>query len=144
MKENKETIKALNDLLQGEYMAVESFNEFIYRIEDKNMEDKLKVIQSRHRENIETLANYILDIGGKPDENIGMKGRMGQRMLSMQLGSKSDVEEVMGKAIEGETRGINMAEKVLRGKLDDKARDVAGDILEKDRNSIEKLKNLLS
>jgi len=36
-----------------------------------------------------------------------------------------------------------MAEKVLRGELDDKSRDIAGEILHKDRKSIEELKNLL-
>ncbi len=35
-------------------------------------------------------------------------------------------------------KGVNMAEKVLRGgDLDDRFRDVAGEILEKDRKSIE-------
>ena len=34
-----------------------------------------------------------------------------------------------------------MAEKVLRGDLDDKSRDMQVRILEKDRKSIEKLKN---
>jgi len=34
MSDKSKTIKALNELLQGEYMAVESFNNFISRIED--------------------------------------------------------------------------------------------------------------
>jgi hypothetical protein len=44
---------------------------------------------------------------------------------------------------EGETRGVNMAEKVLRGTLDSKSRDLAGEILHKDRSSIDKLNRLL-
>ena len=36
---NKETIKALNELLQGEYMAVDSFNNFISRLEDENVKN---------------------------------------------------------------------------------------------------------
>ncbi len=51
---------------------------------------------------------------------------------------------MLKKAIEGETKGVNMAEKVLRGgDLDDESRGIAGEILEKDRKSIEKLKKLL-
>lgn len=69
-----------------------------------------------------------------------MKGTMGEMMLNMDLGSKADMEEIIKKAIEGETKGVNMAEKVLRGDLDDRSRDIAGEILEKDRKSIEKLK----
>jgi bacterioferritin len=40
------------------------------------------------------------------------------------------------------TRGINMAEKVLRGKLDDESRNMVGGILEKDRESIDELRTL--
>lgn len=143
MSSNLETIKSLNGLLQGEYMAVESFNNFISRLDDDSAKNVFQEVQKQHRENIHKLANYIQDIGGQPEENLGMKGTMGEIKLNMDLGSSSDTEEVVKKAIEGETKGINMAEKVLRGDLDDKSRDMAGEILEKDRKSIEKLKNLL-
>ncbi|CCQ95872.1 conserved hypothetical protein [[Clostridium] ultunense Esp] len=143
MSNNSETIKALNELLQGEYMAVYSFNNFISRLKDENAKKTLQEVQKQHRENIDKLASYIQSIGGQPDENLGMKGSMGEMMLNMDLGSSSDMEEVVKKAIEGETKGVNMAEKVLRGDLDDRSRDIAGEILEKDRKSIEKLKKLL-
>jgi uncharacterized protein (TIGR02284 family) len=140
---NTKSTKSLNQLLQGEYMAVESFNNFISRLKDENVKKTLQEVQKQHRENIDKLASYIQSIGGKPDENLGMKGYMGEMMLNMDLGSSSDMEEIVKKAIEGETKGVNMAEKVLRGDLDDRSRDIAGEILEKDRKSIEKLKKLL-
>ena len=143
MSNNLETIKVLNELLQGEYMAVESFNNFISRLEDEKGKNVFQEIQKQHRENIDKLASYIQDIGGQPDENLGMKGKMGDIKLNMDLGSSSDRGEIVKKAIEGETKGVNMAEKVLRGDLDDKSRGIAGEILEKDRKSIEKLKKLL-
>ena len=58
-------------------------------------------------------------------------------------GSDSDTNEIIEKAIEGETKGVNMAEKVLRGDLDERSRDIAGEVLHKDRKSIEKIKSLL-
>ncbi len=142
MQNNSETTKAINELLQGEYMAVDSFNNFISRLEDENAIECLKEVQKQHRENIDKLASYIQEIGGQPDENLGMKGKMGEMMLNMELGSEIDTSEIIEKAIEGETKGVNMAEKVLRGDLDDRSRDIAGEILEKDRKSIEKLKSL--
>lgn len=143
MDNNSETIKSLNELLQGEYMAVDSFNNFISRLEDENVKKTFQEVQKQHRENIDKLASYIQSIGGEPDENLGMKGKMGEMMLDMKLGSETDSDEIIEKAIEGETKGVNMAEKVLRGDLDDGSRDIAGEILEKDRKSIEKLKKLL-
>lgn len=140
---NKETIKALNGLLQGEYMAVESFNSFISKVEESKIKNGLQDIQGQHRKNINILANYIQDIGGQPDENLGMKGKMADIKINMDLGSDSDTNEIIKKAIEGETQGVNMAEKVLRGELDDKSRDVAGEILQNDRKSIEELKRFI-
>lgn len=140
MDNNTETKKSLNELLQGEYMAVDSFNNFISRLEDENVKKTFQEVQKQHRENIDKLASYIQDIEGQPDENLGMKGRMGEMMLNMDLGTEADTNEIIKKAIEGETKGVNMTEKVLRGKLDDRSRDIAGEILEKDRKSIEKLK----
>src|SRR5690606_35823271 len=124
-------------------MAVDSFNNFISRLEDENVKKTFQEVQKQHRENIDKLASYIQSIGGEPDENLGMKGKMGEMMLDMKLGSETDSDEIIEKAIEGETKGVNMAEKVLRGDLDDRSRDIAGEILEKDRKSIEKLKKLL-
>lgn len=138
-----ETVKSLNQLLQGEYMAVESFNNFLSKLEDENVKQVFKEVQKQHRENISKLASYIQDIGGRPEENLGLKGKMGDIKINMDLGSDPDTTEVIEKAIEGETQGVNMAEKVLRGNLDDRSRDIAGEILNNDRKSIEKLKSLL-
>ncbi|HLR21253.1 MAG TPA: DUF2383 domain-containing protein [Tissierellaceae bacterium] len=143
MDNNSETIKSLNELLQGEYMAVESFNNFIFKLENEDIKQIFQEIQKQHRENIDNLAHYIQDIEGQPDENLGMRGKMGDIMVNMDLGLKVDDIEIIEKAINGETKGVNMAEKVLRGDLDDRSRDMAGKILEEDRKSIKRLKDLL-
>lgn len=142
MNKNSETIKSLNELLQGEYMAVESFNNFISKIEDEKVKETFQSVQNQHRDNINILAEYIQELGGKPDENLGLKGKMADFMLDMKLDYK-DTNMVVEKAIEGETQGVNMAEKVLRGKLDDKSRKIAGMILENDRQLIDRLKKLI-
>lgn len=143
MIDNNENIQSLNKLLQGEYMAVESFNNFISKLEDENVKQTFKEVQKQHRENIDKLASYIQDLGGRAEENLGMKGIMGDIKINIDIGSHADNAKIIEKAIEGETKGVNMAEKVLRGNLDEKSRDIAGEILHKDRKSIEKLKSLL-
>ncbi|MPW27331.1 DUF2383 domain-containing protein [Alkalibaculum sp. M08DMB] len=142
MHKNSEVFKSLNQLLQGEYMAVESFNVFISKLDDENTKNCFQSIQKQHRENIDILAEYIQDNGGQPHENIGLKGKMADIKLDMGLGSNKS--KVINKALEGETEGINMAEKVLRGTLDDNSRIIAGQILQNDRASIDKIRNLSS
>lgn len=142
MSERQETIENLNKLLQGEYMAVESFNNFISKLNDERAKQVFQEVQKHHRDNIDKLAGYIQELGGKPEENLGMKGFMGEFKINMELGPDAQRSEIIEKAIEGETRGVNMAEKVLRGNLDEKSRDIAGEILHQDRHSIDKLKSL--
>ncbi|HZK00212.1 MAG TPA: DUF2383 domain-containing protein [Tissierellaceae bacterium] len=142
MDRDKDSIKVLNELLQGEYMAVESFNNFISRVEDDRIKNGLQDVQKQHRENIDMLASYIQNIGGKADENLGMKGKMAELKLNLDL-IKSNDEDIIKEAIEGETNGIEMTEKILRGNLDDKSRDLTGEILANDRKSIDKLNSLL-
>lgn len=143
MAKNSETIKSLNELLQGEYMAVESFNNFIFKIEDEKVKDVFQDIQTQHRDNINLLAEYIQNLNGKPEENLGLKGKMADFKLNMELDYK-DTNMVIEKAIEGETQGVNMAEKVLRGNLDEESRGVTEKILDNDRKSIDKLKKLVN
>ena len=78
MNKNLETIKSLNELLQGEYMAVESFNNFISRLDDEGIKKVFQEVQKQHRENIDKLASYIQDIGGQPDEKPWYEGENGR------------------------------------------------------------------
>jgi len=142
MTHHQETVESLNQLLQGEYMAVESFNNFISRLKDEKVRQVFMDIQKQHRENIDKLAGYIQEIGGKPEENLGLKGTMGEIKVNLDLGPDAGTEEIIKKAIEGETKGVNMAEEVLRGDLDERSRDIAGEILHEDRKSIRKLERL--
>lgn len=142
LDKNKDVIKALNELLQGEYMAVESYNNFISRVGDERIKNGFQDVQKQHRENIDMLASYIQNIGGQPDENLGMKGKMAELKMNMDL-AKLDDKDLIKEAKDGETKGIEMTEKILRGNLDHKSRDITGEILENDRKSIEKLKKLM-
>lgn len=76
-----------------------TFYLFISRLKDENVKKTLQEVQKQHRENIDKLASYIQSIGGKPDENLGMKGNMGEMMLNMDLGSSSDMEEIVKKLL---------------------------------------------
>lgn len=138
---NKEISKSLNSLLQGEYMALESFNIFISKLNNKKNKDIFQDIQKQHRQNISTLSEYIQNSNSKPDENLGIKGKMADMKIEIDTFNKDD-EYIIKKAIDGETTGVNMAEKVIRGKLDDKSRDIVGEILNRDRKSIDRLKKL--
>ena len=143
MENNLGSIHALNQLLQGEYMAVDTFNIFISELKNELNRETFQDVQSHHRKNISNLAEYIQNIGGKPHENLGLKGTMADFKIKNELSHREGDSDVIKKAVEGEIKGINMAEKVLRGNLDSKSRDIAGEILHQDRKSLQQLQSLM-
>lgn len=143
MDKKTETIQSLNELLQGEYMALNVFDIFISDLKNEKTKEVFQDIQSHHRKNISNLAEYIQNIGGQAHENLGLKGTMANMKLNVELSKATDMD-IIEKAIEGEENGINMAEKALRGHLDEKSRDIAGEILHQDRKSLQDLAQLKS
>ena len=140
----QESVKSLNQLLQGEHLAVDSLNVFISKTEDEDVKKALQHLQNHHRENIAALAKYIQSLGGKPQENLGMKGTMAETMLNLEFSKKADSVDIIEKVIEGETKGINMAEKVLRAALDDESRRFVEKILDQDRKHLDQFQTQVS
>lgn len=141
-EQNKSTAKVLNQLLQGEHMAVEVFDKFIEKTDTQSIKRTFMEIQKSHRENIDNIDKYIHNLGAKPKHGTGFMGKIGEMKLNMELMGKKDSKQLVEKAIEGEYRGINMVEKISRGELDNDSRLFVGNILKKDRSSLIKLQNL--
>lgn len=138
----REILNSLNEMLQGEHMAVEAFNTYIDHLNDERAKNVFQDIQNQHRQNMSTISNYIQDMGHKPNEKLGFKGIMGDIMLNSQIPKDSDDSFIIEKAVEAETKGINMGEKAVRGNLDNSSRNLVGSILQKDRMSLDKLQSL--
>lgn len=142
MKEK--SVQSLNQLLQGEYMAINALDVFIPRLKNNHYKKVLQDIQNHHRKNISDLAAYIQNIDETPHENLSLKGSFANMMLSAQAAA-NDMQDsdILEKLIEGEEKGIQSAENILRGTLDNKSRDIAGEILHQDRKSLSELKALM-
>lgn len=138
---DKKTIDALNNLLQGENMAVDAFNIYISKVRDEDLKNTFQEIQNQHRENMSILSNYIQDLGYEPKEKLGFKGAMADFMINLNLTGKDDAY-TLRKAIEGEDKGINMGEDISNGNLDDESKRVVNQILEDDRSSLAKLRRI--
>lgn len=140
-KEHKK-IDVLNAFLQGENMALGSFNIFIEKVKDENIKKVFEEIQNQHKENIANLTSYMLDSGYGPKEKLGLKGIIADIMTNMHLAGEKDIE-ILNEAIEGEDKGINMAEDISNIDLDDDSRKVVNQILEENRSILARLKRLV-
>ncbi|MCG8539162.1 MAG: PA2169 family four-helix-bundle protein [Clostridia bacterium] len=136
------TVEVLNNLLQGENMAVDSLNTFINKVGDENIKRTLQEVQSQHRENMSVLAKRIQDLGYEPREKLGLKGAMADLMINMDLIGEGGMS-ILNKVIEGENKGISrMADEISRSNLDSESKKIANQVLEEDRSSLAKMRRL--
>lgn len=139
---DKKEYNSVNKLLQGEHMAVEVFNTFINKLDNETDKRVFQDIQNQHRNNMSNISSYLQRAGQKPNEKLGIKGAVGEAMVYVQMWNKKNRSQIISKAVKGETNGVNMAEKAVRGNLDDTSRRLVGEVLSKDRMSLNKLQNL--
>lgn len=139
---NRKVVKELNAYLKGEYMAVKAYDGFMERIKDLAMKEELRNIQRDHMRHVAKVSERISDLGGKPINSAGLMGTMSD-MKNLIKRNSDDTRAILKDAERGESRGIRMAEEVVRGDLDAESLGLIRDILNEDRGHTEKLDEFL-
>lgn len=139
---DKRVVKELNAYLKGEYMAIKAYEGYIHRIKDSNLKEELKSIQKDHKKHAVKVSERIRQLGGKPAKGAGMIGFMSDIKNLVKPG-KDDTGFILKDAGAGESRGINMAEEVVKGDLDAESLKLVKSLLEEDRGHVGKLKGYL-
>ncbi|PAB59051.1 DUF2383 domain-containing protein [Anaeromicrobium sediminis] len=135
-------VKTLNKVLEGEHMAVESFNVLIDEVQDKMVKSTFQNIQQKHRQNISDLARHIQDMGEMPDETLGLKGVYGDMKLKMEVRNKSDKEAVKA-AIDGIYMGVDFVRNNLKENVDVKTKSILNHVLKDYEESADTLNKLM-
>lgn len=144
--DNSKSIDTLNQLLQGEQMGVNSFNVIIDKIHNEDIKNSFQEMQESYRKHSSQLAKRIQDLGGQPNEKLGLKGVMADAMLNINLSVNDDDKHIIEKAMEGVGKGVSMAEEIAKGDLDSESNKLVKRILDEDRehvNIMNSLKNKL-
>ena len=69
-------IKTLNEILQGEHMAIESYESVLPAFEDQETRSTINRILNDHKRHAMEITDRIIALGGKPKESTGMPGLM--------------------------------------------------------------------
>ena len=137
-------VNELNTVLKGTLMAVESYDKYIKELEDKKIKDELKKIQGDHKEHADLLESRIKELGGKPNEKLGVAGAMASAKIAMQNMVKAKTIDILKRAYDGEDKGISMVEEIINGDLDDKSMKLISDILSIDHEHLYTMNTLIA
>lgn len=139
---NEKVIKELNEFLEGNFMAIRTYDRYIHRMEDPEVKKTLQNIQRDHKEHAAKIAERIQNLGGKPVNDTGFKGAIAEFFANLKE-STSGTNDILRDAIAGETRGIEVSRKMLEGDLDPGSVSLVRKILEDDEKHIDMLKRHL-
>lgn len=143
MEEQKVT-KPLNKLLQGQYMGIHSYEEFIKNLDDASpLRSRFIMIQKDLKHHAELLSERIQELHGTPATSEGVIGKI-EQLISLIFDHPQGEKDILKHAIKGENLyGIKMTEKLVRDKLDEKSMSLVHQILDKQREHVDYLKSEL-
>jgi bacterioferritin len=139
--ENK-SINELNAFLKGEYMAIESYENFIKKANSPNVKAELQRIQQEHKHHAERISERIQNLGGRPVNGLDVKGKIAEAVSTLKnIGNKTDTD-IIFEAYRGEDMGIRIGSETVRGDLDNESMSLIGNIINQDKTHLDTLRNL--
>lgn len=136
--DNSQVVKELNAFLEGNYMAILSYERYIQHVADPDVKKVLQDIQQEHKQHAIKVAERIQNLGGVPADDVGIQGGMVEFMNRFKKAT-DDPNFILQDALKGEEKGIHISEKMVRGDLDPESLTLVKEILNEDRNHLDQL-----
>lgn len=135
-------VKNLNEFLEGNYMAIHAYENFIHHIQEPELKKSLQDIQQEHKQHALLVAKRIQDLGGIPVDDVGLMGHMAEFMKNL-TGPTIETNSILKDALVGEQRGIDKSKELVKGDLDSESLELVKTILNHDESHIDLLNKLL-
>ncbi|MCJ7841342.1 ferritin-like domain-containing protein [Lederbergia sp. NSJ-179] len=135
-------VQELNEFLEGNYMAIHAYEDFIEHLEDSEAKQVLQDIQQGHKQHAAKIAERIQHLDGVPVDDVGLKGKMVEFMKNMK-GTAHGKTEILKDALVGEKRGIDVSKQLLKNDLDPESLNLVKEILSHDEKHVDQLNQLL-
>lgn len=135
-------IKELNTFLEGNFMAIHAYDNYIHHIDDIEIKQVLQKIQQDHKQHAKVITKRIQNLGGTPVDDVGMMGHVAE-FINKIKGPTKDLAPILKDALVGEHRGIEKSKKLLDGDLDPESLKLVKSILDVDQKHVELLDKLI-
>lgn len=135
-------VKGLNNILKGEYMAVDKYNSYIKNVDDENLKRDLANIQEEHKKQISTISQRVEQLGGNAVNGPGIQGVFTGIMSN--IITPKEKEKIVREALDGEQMGIHSTEELLPSFTDENSKKIVSDVLTENKNIVNTLSKLLT
>ena len=122
-------------------MGIHAYEHYIENLKDPEMKKEFQRIQQDHKQHALKVAERIQNLGGVPVNNEGIVGSV-QGLIS-QFTVPDTTEGIVNSALKGEDYyGIKISEEIVQGDLDPESHKLIHNILNKDMEHVNVLKQL--
>lgn len=136
------TINELNAFLKGEYMAIDSYNDFIQKAADPKVKAEFQRIQQEHKLHAIQISERIQNLGGRPATGLDIKGKIAEKVSNIKNSRLKNDVDILVQAYDGENMGINIATEIVKGDLDNESMNLIGNIISQDKTHLVDLNDL--
>ena len=137
MADNQRYIDTLNELLQGEMMAMYVYKETEDMQGDEQVMKMLSQFAKAHEEHAHLLAERIRDLGGNPKIDIGIGGTMAT--MSAKFNAWRGPSHLLKQVYDGEDKGVHAYEDRI-DELDSESQELAREIMDEDHGHLQLFK----
>ena len=141
---NSENIKNLNSILEGEYMAINSFDSVIEHANDETTKNELLKIQQIHKQHAMQIASRILALGGNPSDGMGIQGIIAETISNIKHIGTTDTTSYLKEALLGENMGIKIVNELLTSSADPNISQLLHTMLNEYQANINSLNTLIN
>ncbi|KAA9021768.1 DUF2383 domain-containing protein [Niallia endozanthoxylica] len=138
----KRVVDELNQFLEGNYMAIHAYENYINHCQDAELKHTLHQFQQEHKQHAQMTADRIQSLGGIPIDHLGLKGTIIEWIKNLTEKTNRDTH-IVKDALAGEARGIEVSQKILKNDLDTESKQLVEKILNHDQQHVNVLKKLL-
>jgi bacterioferritin len=144
MNNTMTNVKELNAFLKGEYMAVDSYEHFIRIASSKDVKNLLQDIQNDHKDHAIAVSDRINVLGGEPVTGVGISGKAAELFSNLKHMNHNQDMDILKEALSGESKGIEMAEEIVKGDLDFQSAALISNILTVDKKHLSRLEKSIT
>lgn len=139
MSKENESLEVLQGLLNGEAIAIHTYDTFIPNIDDPEMQVTFQEIRTGHRRHLDQLTRRIEELGDRPriQQNLGM--RLGRLYMDTRTWFGIAPDKMARWTLRGEDMGLNAAEELAKGDIDEVSKELVSGLLCENAENINSL-----
>lgn len=139
---NATVIEELNTLLRGTYMGIHSFEQYIQKLNNRDLKGTFQQMQQEQKQNAQKIAERIQNLGGVPADDEGFTGSMVGFMHKFRI--PDNESRMIEEAIEGlDKYGVHYSAELVKGDLDPSSKRIVDETIQDNQRHAEQLRHLL-